>query len=277
MLVSVGSFAIINLMVKMLPNIPATEVILFRSVITLAISFSLLHRKSIPPLGQNKRWLLIRGLAGTTALTGFFFTLQKMPLSAAVTIQYLSPFFSAFMAAILLKEQTKTLQWLFFAISFTGIVLVKGSSTLIQPHLLIIGVASSFFAGLAYTAIRKLKDENPLVVVLYFPLVATPVMLVFSVFNWVTPNSIELLILLTIGGLTQIAQVYMTKSYQCSEISTVIPLKYVGVLFALTWDIMLFDFIPNQQLLLGIVLVIGGVLLNLQYKAQQKRRARKAG
>lgn len=276
MLISVGCFAAVNLMVKFMPHLPATELVLFRSLITFIISYALLRRKKVNPWGNNKKWLLIRGVAGTTALTVFFYTIQKMPLSAAVTVQYLSPFFTAFIAGFLLGEKTKAAQWLFFLISFIGIVVVKGSSAQIPPTLLSLGIFSSVFSGLAYNAIRKLKDEQPLVVVMYFPLVATPIMLIFSLFNWVTPSLWDLVMLLGIGLMTQFAQLYMTKSYQLSEVNTVAPLKYIGVVFALTWDIALFDFVPNGQMILGIVMVIGGVLLNLRFKAVQKRRTRKA-
>ena len=275
MLISVGCFAAVNLLVKFLPHLPATELVLFRSLITFAISYSLLKKKKLYPWGNNKPWLLIRGVAGTTALTIFFYTLQNMPLSAAVTVQYLSPFFTAFIAGFLLGEKTKAAQWLFFLVSFAGIVVVKGSSADIPPTLLALGVFSSMFSGLAYNAIRKLKDEEPLVIVMYFPLVATPVMLVFSLFNWVTPVGIDWLLLLALGVLTQFAQLYMTKSYQLSEVNTVAPLKYIGVIFALTWDIALFDFIPNAQMFLGIALVIGGVLMNLRFKSVEKKRTRK--
>ena len=102
MLISVGCFAAVNLMVKYLPHLPATELVLFRSLITFAISYTLLRHKGISPWGMDKKWLIIRGIAGTTALTVFFYTIQKMPLSAAVTVQYLSPFFTAFIAGFLL-------------------------------------------------------------------------------------------------------------------------------------------------------------------------------
>ena len=268
MLISVGCFAGVNLMIKFLTNIPATELVLFRSIITLAISYVLLRRRKINPWGNDKKWLLIRGIAGTTALTIFFYTIQKMPLSAAVTIQYLSPFFTAFIAGFLLGEKTQWAQWGFFVLSFAGIVIVKGSSAQIPTDLLLLGVVSSVFSGLAYNAIRKLKNEAPLVVVMYFPLVATPVMIGFSFFNWITPVGMEWLLLIAVGILTQFAQVYMTKAYQSSEINTVAPLKYIGVIFALTWDILLFDFVPNGTMFLGIAMVVGGVVLNLQYKAR---------
>ena len=272
MLISVGCFAAVNLMVKFLPHLPATELVLFRSLITFLLSYTLLKRKKVNPWGRDKKWLLIRGIAGTTALTMFFYTIQKMPLSAAVTVQYLSPFFTAFIAGLLLGERTRWVQWLFFVISFIGIVVVKGSSAQIPPVLLALGVISSMFSGLAYNSIRKLKNEEPLVVVMYFPLVAFPIMVVFSFFNWVMPHGTDWIFLIGIGLMTQFAQLYMTKSYQLSKVNTVAPLKYIGVLFALTWDILLFDFIPNVQMYVGILLVIGGVVLNLRFKHQLKRR-----
>jgi len=76
--------------------------------------------------------------------------------------------------------------------------------------------------------------------------------------------------------MTQFAQLYMTKSYQLSEVNTVAPLKYIGVIFALTWDIVLFDFVPNVQMYFGIILVISGVVLNLRFKHLLKRRTDKA-
>ena len=271
MLISVGCFAAVNLMVKLLPHLPATELVLFRSLITFLLSYVLLKRKKVNPWGRNKTWLLIRGIAGTTALTMFFYTIQKMPLSAAVTVQYLSPFFTAFIAGLLLGERTRWIQWLFFVISFIGIVVIKGSSTQMPPVLLGLGVVSSIFSGLAYNSIRKLKNEEPLVVVMYFPLVAFPIMVVFSFFNWVMPQGMDWMLLIGIGLMTQFAQLYMTKSYQLSEVNTVAPLKYIGVIFALTWDILLFDFIPNAQMYIGILLVIGGVVLNLRFKHQLKQ------
>ena len=59
MLISVGCFAAVNLMVKFLPHLPATELVLFRSLITFVISYLLLRGKKVNPWGNNKKWLLI--------------------------------------------------------------------------------------------------------------------------------------------------------------------------------------------------------------------------
>ena len=52
MLISVGCFAAVNLMVKFLPHLPATELVLFRSLITFVISYFASWQES-QSLGQQ--------------------------------------------------------------------------------------------------------------------------------------------------------------------------------------------------------------------------------
>jgi drug/metabolite transporter (DMT)-like permease len=62
----------------------------------------------------------------------------------------------------------------------------------------------------------------------------------------------------------------MTKAYQASEVNKIAPLKYVGILFALGFDVFLFDVKYSPWVLLGIGLVILGVLLNILHKSAFK-------
>ena len=160
--------------------------------------------------------------------------------------------------------------------AFLGIAMVKGFDPNVTPGLLLMGICSALFSGLAYNCIRKVKDsDHPLVVVFYFPLIATPVMGLLSAFNWIQPMGIEWLLLLAMGILTQIAQVFMTKALQTAEINEVISFKYLGIILALGFDLLLFEVVYSSFALLGIALVLLGVLSNILYKsrlAKQKRR-----
>ena len=114
MLGSTLAFALMQICVKYLPHIPAHELILFRSIISIVLSVAILQKLGIPLLGNNKKVLMMRGIFGTTALLLFFYTLQNIPLASAVTLQYLSPIFTALFAAIFLKEKMQIKQWLYF-------------------------------------------------------------------------------------------------------------------------------------------------------------------
>ncbi len=266
--VSVVCFALMNLVVKFLPHIPATELVLFRSVISVVLSLIMIRQKKVNPFGNNKKLLILRGIFGVTALTLFFYTLQKLPIGSAITIQYLSPIFTVIFAIFILGEKMRNIQWLYFFMAFAGIALIKGFDGTISITLLLMGIGSAVFSGLAYNVIRKLRDtDHPIVVVFYFPLIATPIMLVFSLFFWVTPQGIDWLYLVLMGVLTQIAQLNMTKAYQVAPINKVAPIVYGGVILAILFDMLIFDVSYKWLTLVGIGLVIAGVVLNMLQKS----------
>jgi drug/metabolite transporter (DMT)-like permease len=272
MLTSVLGFALMNLTVKYLDRLPATELVLFRSIVSLSLSLFFLRRKKISPWGNQKIYLVARGIFGVAALSMFFYTLQKLPIGSAVTLQYLSPIFTALFGIFILKEKVKWWQWVFFALSFAGIAVIKGFQTEISPLLFFLGLGSAICAGLAYNFIRKVKNtDHPLVVVFYFPLIATPVMAIFSLFNWVRPEGWEWALLLLMGILTQIAQINMTKALQMVEANEITGLKYLGVIFALGFDYFLFGHSYTWEVLLGMSMVLLGVLLNLLLKIYLRR------
>lgn len=277
MLISVLGFALMNLTVKFLHRLPATELVFFRSIISLMLCGWYFKKYHIKPWGNNKLFLILRGTFGVTALSLFFYTLQKLPLGSAITIQYLSPIFTALFGIYILKEKVYSWQWFFFLISFAGIGIVKGFDPNITITLFLMGVCSAIFSGLAYNCIRKLKDtDHPLVVVFYFPLIATPVMGVISIFNWENPVGVEWLLLVLMGILTQIAQVYMTKAMQAAEINEITSLKYIGIVFALGFDFFIFGKSYDLIALFGILMVLAGVILNIAYKSRRRSRMSKA-
>jgi len=268
MLISVLGFALLNLTVKFLPHIPATELVLFRSAVSLILSLIMIRQKNIRTFGNNKKWLILRGVFGVIALTLFFYTLQKMPIASAITIQYLSPIFTMIIAVLLAGEHMRRIQWLFFLMSFVGVGIIKGFDNSVSTYLLILGIISAVFTGLAYNAIRKLKDsEDPVVIVFYFPLIATPVMFIVSLFYWVMPQGIDWVLLIFMGVLTQIAQINMTKALQVAPISKMAPLNYTGIIFAILFDMFIFDVQFQWITLVGIALVILGVILNMLQKS----------
>jgi drug/metabolite transporter (DMT)-like permease len=270
MLVSTFSFSLMQLCVKFLPHLPAHELILFRSIISLVLSLGFLVPKRINPLGNNRRLLLMRGFFGMMALSLFFLTLQELPLASAVTIQYLSPIFTSIIAIFILGERMRGRQWLFIAIAFAGVVVLKGFDERVSTPYLLLGIASSLFAGAAYNCVRLLKDsDHPVVVVFYFPLVATPVMAVLSYFEWVTPVGTDWVWLLLLGVFTQVGQLYMTKALQAEKANLVTSMKYLGAVYALVYGYFLFDETYDLLSLLGIVLVLAGVVLNVLFKERR--------
>ncbi len=267
MLVSTFAFSLMQLCVKFLDHLPTHELILFRSLISLILCLVYLVPKRINPLGNNKKFLLLRGIFGVTALSLFFITIQNIPLASAVTFQYLSPVFTAIIAIFLLGERMRKIQWFFFFLAFVGVALIKGFDDRVSLLYMGMGLLSAFFAGAAYNCIRMVRHtDHPLVVVLYFPMVATPIMLVLSYFEWIMPTGWDWAIILLLGIFTQIGQVFMTKALQAEKANLVASLKYLGSLYALGYGYFIFDETYGFWSMIGIILVLAGVVLNVAFK-----------
>jgi len=276
MLVAIVFFASMNILIKLVPRIGPVEIVFFRSVVSFVISIITLKKIGVGLWGNNKKWLIIRGLSGSIGLLLFFATIKEIPLASAVAIQYLSPIFTSLLGILIVKERVYSIQWLFFLISFIGVILIQGFDPRVTQVQLAIGVASALAAGMAYNSIRKLKlSEHPLVIIFYFPLITIPITSLYLIFTgWQTPSIIELLILIAIGLATQFAQYFMTKAYQLEELSKISSIQYIGIVFALLAGVLFFDETYTIKSFAGIFMVLVGVVLNVAFKLKVDREKR---
>lgn len=267
MLLASFIFTLMKVFVKWVPHIPAIEIILFRSIISFGISYYLLKRQKVSVWGQNKPILIARGIAGAIALVTYFSLLQQIPLATASTLQYLSPIFTTVLGIWLVGERTRPIQFLFFAISFAGILVIQGFDPRISINHLVMGLLASLFMGLAYNFIRMLKtNEHALVIIFYFPLIMLPVSAVWSSFVWVQPQGVDWLVLLAVGICTQLAQYLMTKSYQQEALNKVSILSYISIIYSLGFGYFIFNETYDWIIYGGMGLVLLGVVLNVLIK-----------
>lgn len=274
MFLSTLAFFFANVFVKQVSHIPAMEIVFFRCVVAAAFCIYGLKRADASLIGSNHTLLLLRGVFGTIALYCFFLTLQQMPLASAQTIQYLSPIFTAVIAIFVLKEGVLPAQWLFYAIAFSGVLLIERFDTRISPFYLALGILSAFFSGLAYNLVRSLRGrEHPLTVVLHFQIVGAVVGFVSLLFEWVTPYGIDWLFLFLIGGFSQLGQMFLTTALQRERIAGVAIINYTGLVYAITVGWILFGESQSLVSIAGMLLVVIGVVLSLLYGRRQSRRA----
>lgn len=276
MLVATSFFAIMNVLIKYIPGIGPVEIVFFRSIVSFIISFIAVKRLGISIWGNNKKWLIIRGVAGSIALLMFFATIQKMPLASAVAIQYTSPIFTTILGIFIVRERVYSIQWVFFLIALVGVFLIQGFDPRVSLWQVTIGIGSAIGAGVAYNSIRKLKlSEHPLVIIFYFPLITIPITGTYLLFRgWTTPDFMELVILMSIGIATQFAQYFLTKAYQLDELSKVSSIQYVGIIFALTFGYLFFDESYTLKSFTGILIILAGVIANIWFKNRLEQRAK---
>ena len=271
MLLAAFAFSIMNIFVKQLDRIPVMEIVFVRCLVSALFCGVGLWRIGVDWKGHSHALLLARGTFGTIALFAFFLTIQHMPLATAVTIQYLSPIFTALIGVFVFGEHVRPLQWLFYGIAFTGVFVIKGFDSSVSLFYLLVGIVSALCASVAYNLVRRLREqEHPLVVVLHFQLVGVVVGLVVCFWQWRMPTAWEWFSLFMCGVLTQIAQVHLTKALQAEQVARISILNYTGLLYAFAFGTLLFGERYSGQALGGMLLVVLGVLMSVLYSRRKR-------
>lgn len=272
MFLSTLSFFLANVFVKQVAHIPAMETVFFRCIVATVFCVWGLRRAKASLIGSNHLMLLLRGMFGTTALYFFFVTLQQMPIASAQTIQYLSPIFTATIAIFVLKEAVRSTQWFFYAIAFSGVLLIEQFDSRIELKYLIFGIISAFCSGMAYNLVRSLRGkEHPLTVVLHFQLTGAIVGAISLFFAFEMPVGWDWLFLFLVGVFSQLGQIFLTDALQRERIAGVAIVNYTGLVYALTIGWIVFGEKQGIMAIGGMVLVVLGVFLSVLYGRRQSR------
>ena len=267
----VGSFwfSVMGLLVKLAGRrLGSMEIVFARSVITLGLSWWSLRRLGVPPLGTNRRLLLVRGLLGSTALLCFFYSIVHLPRGEATLIQYTNPVFATLLAAAILGEVIRAPEILCLIASLVGVVLVAhptassgANASAATPLPVVFAVLGAACSGAAYTLVRKMRGtEHPLVIVGYLPLLSVPMSLPFALARWTSPNAWEWMLLVGVGITTQLAQISMTRGLQLERTARATTAGYLQVAFAVLWGAIFLGEIPDKWTLAGAITIIGSTL-----------------
>ena len=271
MVASTFFFSLMSVLVKLggeVSGFDSAQLVFARSFVALWLSAQALRRQKIAFWETpHKRLLFLRGGLGFLGLTCFFYAVTTLPLADATVIQYMNPVFVTALAALFLKERFRLWGIFGLVLCLAGVVCIAqpsflfGSSRLELFPVLVASCGAILSAG-AYTTVRALKGRaEPMLVVFYFPLVATPLSLPAAWSVWVWPDVWGWCILIGVGVVTQIAQVLMTRGLHLEEASRATMMTYLQVVFAFIWGVMLFGEVPTLLSGAGSLLILCGALL----------------
>ena len=257
-------FALIALIINLLENIPLMEIVFFRNFALMIMAPIILVKQRISIWGNNKPLLIYRGIFGCLGMIGMFYSYTKMPMTDAVTIQRLSPFFVIILSVLFLKERFNLRQFPFILFAFLGVLMVikPGLRADIFPGL--IGLVAAVFMASAHVILRRLRlTDNHWTIINFFAyitgLMATIVLLIQG--NFMIPNRFEFMLLFLLGFIAIGAQVTLTLAYRYTPASMVAPYLYSQIIFAAILEISLLRVLPDILTLIGSsIIVISGVL-----------------
>ena len=270
-------FSLMTVCVKNIDErIPIYELVFFRSLLSLIITFFLIRIKNINPLGKNKPLLIFRGILGTLALICIFHAIRNMPLSISTVIQYTYPIFISIFAGIFINEKISRNLVYALIIGWLGILVIINPTQLsnisakVDDFSIWIAFLGAVFTALAYITVKKLSlTEDVYVIIEYFPLVSLTTLLPIVLINWVTPNFTELIWIFGIGLFTQLGQTFLTIGLKNLPATKASIINYLQVLFGSIWGILFFNEIININFFLGALLVLLGTIISTTKKVKK--------
>lgn len=238
------------------PRVPFMEAVFFRAFVSLVLLAPFMAVKRIPYFGSSFRLLFVRGASGFTALGLSFYVTSQIPLGNAAILNHTSTLFVALLSVIFLKEKVgaKLIIYILCALLGAGLIVKPDLYGMNTPGLL--GLASGFFAAIAYISIKELhKKESFYTMVFNFSLISSAGALLF-LRDFILPSFADMLLLIGVGLCGTIAQLLMTYSYKFTDASIVSPYAFSGVLFSFGWGILFWNEIPDRWSAVGALLII---------------------
>jgi len=257
-------------MVKKLSHLPVMEIILFRNIPAMIIIPGMIKKAKVPPFGNNKPILWFSGLITAISILAIYYAFTAMPLTDAITIRNLSPFFTFFLAGIFLKEKLSLRQLPFFIFAFLGGLLVIKPGFRIDIFPAMIALLSAICVAASHTTLRHLRlTDHYLVIINYRIYINSTVNFIILILqkSFKMPSPPDLLILTLLGAVSLVGQITVTKAYQLAPASLVSLYTYSQIIFVSVFALLFFKEIPDIFSIIGASFIIISGYLNYRYKS----------
>lgn len=258
MLISAFSFAIMGAFVKVTTDIPLMEKVFFRNLVTFVLMLVVIIKNRENPFAQGRvtKYLILRALAGLTAVIMYFYAIANMTLADSTILNKLSPFFVIIFAGIFLKEGINTKKIMVVIFAFLGAIMIIKPQFNLSIFPALAGFFSAVFAGIAYVVVRFLKGKaSTAMIVFYFSTISVIGTLPALYNNFIVPSFTTLMLLIGIGIFAGIGQITLTKAYHLAPASEISIYSYTTILFATIIGLFLGDSFPDTYSFIGGVII----------------------
>ncbi len=215
-----------------------------------------------------RRWRphLFRGAIACVAMALSYLAYARLPVTQAQTLFYLAPILVIPFALYRLRERPGLRILLAVLLGFLGVLLVLGLSLEAGPEALtgaLAGVGAAVLIAAIQVTVRAMTaTETSLSIAMSFTVIVV-VVAGLSAFagNWVWPEGAALLWLLGSGVFGALNLVLFAEALARAPASTLAPLDYTGLVWALLVDWLIFSQIPGPLGILGSVLITAAALI----------------
>jgi len=240
------------------------QVLLVRSIGAFIVLGPMIANQGMGKLLHIERpWLQVLRVAMVTLDTGLFYAaVVYLPLADVMSFYMAGPIYVAALSHLLLGEKVGWRRWLAILVGFCGVlVILKPSSaafSLASAFALVGSIAFAF--GIILN--RRLRGTTDTSLVTWQTVGSLVVGAVLTIGTWRTPSPLDIGALLLLGVVSCSAHLMITRALKLAPASTLAPLHYTLLLWAVVFGFFFFGDVPETRILVGsAIVVVAGIFI----------------
>ena len=234
------------------------EVAFFRTIFVLIIFLPVVAKNGFNSLKPNNIKLqTYRALVGSVAMLCMFYGLSITELAKATALMFTVPIFATILAIIFLKEIVGIRRWSAMFVGFTGALIVLRPDIQLGLGPLLILCGSLLWSSSVLMAKKLTETDNTMTITFWQAagLIPATFILATQVWEWPTMNQLFMFLLIAIAG--TMTHWFLNEALKRAEISTLLPLDYLRLIWSVSLGFIFFDELPHAGLWLGAALILG--------------------
>lgn len=276
---SVVFFSLMAVLVKSIPNVSSYQTTFFRFAIGLGIIGILSMFGVINLKFNDKKNLFWRGLIGGVAVYLFYLAILKLGVGKGSVYIYSYPVFATLFSMIILKEKVEPIKFVVIFISICGLGLLSlGGNHSSNPGMgwyELIAIAGSVTTGLAVVYVKKLHNsDNSYAIFFAQCIIGFWLFLIPSGATQAKGNMTELFLLVLVGIVATIGQLFMTEGYRYVNVATGSLMQLLVPVLNLMAGWLIFQEKYNAMELAGAFVIVGScfALVLINFRIGKKTR-----
>jgi drug/metabolite transporter (DMT)-like permease len=236
-------------------------VALIRAVFMLASAALLARAAGVRLAVWNPPTLWMRSLAGSFSLVCNFYALARLPISDAITLSNAYPLWISLGTAVFERQWPTRGEILSVLSGLAGVVLIQRPLLAGDHFAVLASLLGSVSTAVALVGLHRLRSVDPRAIMAHFAGVAVLTALGGLLIRRDLVMGVSLdrttgLILLGVGVTGTIGQYFLTKAYAAGPPGEVAVIGLTQVIFALVFDVVLWNHALPVETLAGFGLVL---------------------
>ncbi|MFT5043873.1 MAG: drug/metabolite transporter (DMT)-like permease [Porticoccaceae bacterium] len=247
----------------MLEGVSAMQILVIRSAIILPLMLLAYRlRNELPTLKPKRPDLhLWRGCIGFISPLAFFIGIEHIPLTDAIVLFFSSVFIVTILSVLFLKESVGTHRWISIIVGFIGVLIVatpQGGGDIYGYLLVLLGSATY---SMVFVSGRYLSaTETVASLVFSFNFCVGVISLILVPWFWEAIQLNHLLWLVVLALLAVSGHFCITMAFATSEATLVAPFEYSAIIWAMGFDLLLWNTVPTQTTMIGAAIIMSSGL-----------------